>query len=193
MRFTAVLALVILEGCAPSNSVQNNYSRLKDDIRETNTVTGAQALAALEQAALDTPIAQDWRERSIAQVVFPRIAKAGIIIGGNYGEGYLIRNNRIVGLVDVAGANVGFQAGIQNYSQVTYILSEGAYSNLVNNGNLSLSGTLSYGRQGQIENTSITTENLDESLRTLVFNETGTVFGASVEGLYYTYRDMDFN
>ena len=193
MRFTAVLALVILGACAPSTSVQNNYARLKDDIRETNTVTGAEALAALEQAALDTPIAQDWRERSIAQVVFPRIAKAGIIIGGNYGEGYLIRNNRIVGLVDVAGANVGFQAGIQNYSQVTYIFSEGAYSNLVNNGNLSLSGTLSYGRQGRIENTSITTENLDESLRTLVFNETGTVFGASVEGLYYTYRDMDLN
>ena len=191
VRITAVLALVIVGACAPSTSVQNNYGRLKDNIRETNTVTGAEALAALEQAALDTPVAQKWREQSIAQVVFPRIAKAGIIIGANYGEGYLIRNNRIVGLVDVAGANVGFQAGMQNYSQVTYIFSESAYGNLINNGNLSLSGTLSYGRQGRIENTAIATENLGESLRTLVFNETGTVFGASVEGLYYTYRDMN--
>ena len=31
-----------------------------------------------------------------------------------------------------------------------YILSEGAYSNLINNGNLSLSGTLSYGRQVEL-------------------------------------------
>jgi hypothetical protein len=52
---------------------------------------------------------------------------------------------------------------------------------------------LSYGQQGQIENTAIATENLGESLRTLVFNETGTIFGASLEGLYYTYRDMGVN
>ena len=193
MRLVALFSLLAMSACAPTSSVQNNMTTLKEDIRATNTVTVDEAFAALEKASSDTPVAEYWRERSIAQVVFPRIAKAGIIIGGNYGEGYLIRNNRIVGLVDVAGANVGFQAGIQNYSQVTYIFSEGAYSNLVNNGNLSLSGTLSYSRQGRIENTAITTENLGESLRTLVFNETGTVFGASVEGLYYTYRDMDLN
>ena len=193
MRLVALLSLLAMSACAPTNSVTNNITNLKEDIRETNTVTVDEAFAALEKASLDTPAAEYWREQSIAQVVFPRIAKAGIIIGGNYGEGYLIRNNRTVGLVDVAGVNVGFQAGLQNYSQVTYIFSEGAYSELVNNGNLSLSGTLSYGRQGRIENTAITTENLGESLRTLVFNETGTVFGASVEGLYYTYRDMDLN
>ena len=193
MRLVALLSLLAMSACAPTSSVQNNMTALKEDIRATNTVTVDEAFAALEKASLETPASEYWRERSIAQVVFPRIAKAGIIIGGNYGEGYLIRNNRIVGLVDVAGANVGFQAGIQHYSQVTYIFSEGAYSSLINNGNLSLSGTLSYGRQGRIENTAITTENIGESLRTLVFNETGTVFGASVEGLYYTYRDMDFN
>ena len=193
MRLVALLSILAMCACAPTNSVQNNMSALKEDIRATNTVTVDEAFATLEKASLETPAAEYWRERSIAQVVFPRIAKAGIIIGGNYGEGYLIRNNRIVGLVDVAGANVGFQAGIQNYSQVTYIFSESAYSSLIYNGNLSLSGTLSYGRQGRIENTAIATENIGESLRTLVFNETGTVFGASVEGLYYTYRDMDLN
>ena len=193
MRLVALLSILAMCACAPTKSVQNNMSALKEDIRATNTVTVDEAFATLEKASLETPAAEYWRERSIAQVVFPRIAKAGIIIGGNYGEGYLIRNNRIVGLVDVAGANVGFQAGIQNYSQVTYIFSEGAYSSLIYNGNLSLSGTLSYGRQGRIENTAIATENIGESLRTLVFNETGTVFGASVEGLYYTYRDMDLN
>ena len=191
MRLVALLSILAMCACAPTNSVQNNMSALKEDIRATNTVTVDEAFATLEKASLETPAAEYWRERSIAQVVFPRIAKAGIIIGGNYGEGYLIRNNRIVGLVDVAGANFGFQAGIQNYSQVTYIFSEAAYSSLIYNGNLSLSGTLSYGRQGRIENTAIATENIGESLRTLVFNETGTVFGASVEGLYYTYRDMD--
>ena len=193
MRLVALLTFLATSACAPTSSVQNNLTTLKEDIRDTNTVTVEEAFATLDKASLDKPLAKYWREQSIAQVVFPRIAKAGLIIGGNYGEGYLIRNNRIVGLVDVAGANVGFQAGIQNYSQVTYIFSEGAYSNLVNNGNLSLSGTLSYGRQGRIENTAMTTENLGESLRTLVFNETGTVFGVSIEGLYYTYRNVAVN
>ena len=188
MRLAALLSIIAMNACAPTSSVQNNMTDLKDDIRAKNTVTVEEALATLDKANLDTSVAEYWRKQSIAQVVFPHIAKAGIIIGGNYGEGYLIRNNRIVGLVNVAGANIGFQAGIQNYSQVTYIFSDGAYSNLINNGSLSLSGTLSYGRNGQIDYTAIATENLGESLRTLIFNETGTVFGATVEGLYYTYR-----
>ena len=191
MRLIALLTLIALGACAPTQSVQTNLAKIKDDIRATNTVTGNEAFLTLDAASLDSAVVSQWREQSIAQVVFPRIAKAGVIFGGNYGEGYLIRNNRVVGLVDVAGANIGFQAGIQNYSQVTYIFSEGAYAKLINNGNLSLSGTLSYGNQGQIENTSIATENLGTSLRTLVFNESGTIFGASLEGLYYTYRDME--
>ena len=193
MRLTALLTIITMSACAPTGFVQDNMTTLKDDLRAENTVTIEEAFETLEQANLETPVAEYWRKKSIAQVVFPRIAKAGIIVGGNYGEGYLVRNNRVVGLVDVAGANFGFQAGIQNYSQVTYIFSEFAYSSLVNNGNLSLTGTLSYGNQGQIENTTVSTENLGESLRTLVFNETGTVFGASLEGLYYTYRDIDMD
>ena len=193
MRLIALLTIITMSACAPTGSVQNNITALKDDLRAENTVTIKEAFETLGQANLETPVAEYWRKKSIAQVVFPRIAKAGIIVGGNYGEGYLVRNNRVVGLVDVAGANLGFQAGIQNYSQVTYIFSEFAYSSLVNNGKLSLTGTLSYGNQGQIENTTIATENLGEGLRTLVFNETGTVFGASLEGLYYTYRDIDMD
>ena len=191
MRFVFLLTIISISACSPTSLVQNNLATIRDDIRETNTVTWEEAFKALDKASRTEPAADYWREKSIAQVVFPLITKAGIIIGGNYGEGYLIRNNRIVGFVDLAGANLGFQAGIQNYSQITYIFSESAYSKLINKGNLSLSGTLSYGRQGQIENTVIATENLGESMRTLVFNETGTVFGASIEGLYYTYRYMD--
>ena len=193
MRLIVVLTVIALGACAPTQSVQNNLKKIKEDIRATNTVTGNEAFLTLDAASLDSVVVSQWREQSIAQVVFPRIAKAGVIFGGNYGEGYLIRNNRIVGLVDVKGANIGLQAGIQNYSQVTYIFSEGAYSQLVNNGTLSLSGTLSYGNQGQIENTSLATENLGESLRTLVFNETGTVFGVSLQGLYYSFREITLN
>ena len=191
MRLFALITLLAMNACAPTSSIQNSLTALKKDIRDTNTITVDEAFATLDKASLDKSLAKYWHEQSIAQVVLPRIAKAGLIIGGNYGEGYLIRNNQIVGLVDVAGANIGFQAGVQNYSQVTYIFSEFAYAKLINNGNLSLSGTLSYGNQGQIENTSIATENLSSSLRTLVFNESGTIFGASLEGLHYTYRDME--
>ena len=87
MRLVALLSILAMSACAPTSSVQNNMTTLKEDIRATNTVTVDEAFAALDKASLDTPAAEYWRERSIAQVVFPRIAKAGIIIGGNYGEG----------------------------------------------------------------------------------------------------------
>jgi len=41
---------------------------------------------------------------------------------------------------------------------------------------------------GQIHNSRLSSDSFKGDLFTVVFNETGTVYGASLEGLYYSLR-----
>ena len=104
------------------------------------------------------------------------------------GKGFLIRNGEVIKLVDVKGGNFGLQAGVQSYSQVTYILTEARYQEVIENNRLSLNGSVSYGLRGQIHNSRLSSDSFKGDLFTVVFNETGTVYGASLEGLYYSLR-----
>ena len=94
----------------------------------------------------------------------------------------------MVALIDLAGGNIGLQAGAQTYSQVTYILTEERYESILNQSRISLSGTMSYAVKGQIKSTIMTTDAIEGDLYTVLLNETGTVFGASMDGLYYSIR-----
>jgi len=53
---------------------------------------------------------------------------------------------------------------------------------------LSLKSSISYAMSGQIQNSLMTTDAIRGDLYTTIFNESGTVFGLSLEGLYYTVR-----
>jgi lipid-binding SYLF domain-containing protein len=51
-------------------------------------------------------------------LVFPEVVKAGIGIGGEYGEGALIVNGKTVDYYSTAAASIGFQLGAQIKSQI---------------------------------------------------------------------------
>ncbi|MDP2186621.1 MAG: YSC84-related protein [Xanthomonadales bacterium] len=61
--------------------------------------------------------------RSIVQnaagvLVYPRVYKAGIGIGGDYGEGVLLEHGRRSGYYNLVSGSIGFQLGAQLRSQV---------------------------------------------------------------------------
>ena len=170
------------------DSVKSKFTEQRNIIKAENTVTPEDALETLRRANRKSAFNYSISRQSVAHVVFPKIMKAGFLLGGNYGEGYLIRDGEVMALVDVSGGNLGLQAGGQTYSQVTYILSEQKYMELLKNNRVSISGTLAYGRHGQIDTSVVSSDAFTGDLFTVVLDETGTIFGASVEGLYYTVR-----
>ena len=54
MRLVALFSILAMSACAPTSSVQNSMTALKEDIRATNTVTGDEAFAALKGEPRDT-------------------------------------------------------------------------------------------------------------------------------------------
>ncbi|MBI3937010.1 MAG: hypothetical protein HY323_08530 [Betaproteobacteria bacterium] len=57
-------------------------------------------------------------QKAAGMLVFPNVIKAGIGIGGEYGEGALLVKGRAVDYYSIAGASIGFQLGAQSRTQL---------------------------------------------------------------------------
>src|SRR3546814_18951084 len=63
---------------------------------------------------------------------FPKIVKGGLIIGGQYGEGALFKNDAVSQYYSTAAASFGLQAGLQTFGYAIYFMNEKALSYLDN-------------------------------------------------------------
>ena len=62
--------------------------------------------------------ARELLDRSAAVLVFPTVIKAGMGVGGEYGEGALLVRGRTVGYYNTVSASIGFQLGAQARSVI---------------------------------------------------------------------------
>jgi lipid-binding SYLF domain-containing protein len=65
--------------------------------------------------------------KSYGYAVFPTIGKAGLGIGGAYGEGRVYEQGKYVGDTKMKQLSVGFQAGGQGYSQIVFLQDKRAF------------------------------------------------------------------
>lgn len=65
-------------------------------------------------------------DKAAGILVFPKITKAGIGIGGEYGRGGLYINNEIVEYYSTTSISVGLQLGVQSKSMILAFMSEEA-------------------------------------------------------------------
>lgn len=188
MKHLAFMLLALVVSCGQVSNFETKIQNKKEQIRSENIVTDEDALQTIAVASRINRSVHEISRKSIAQIVFPKVIKAGLFVGANYGEGFLIKDGQVIKLVDLKGGNVGFQIGAQSYSQVTYVLSEARYQEILQSNRMSLNGSVSYGLRGQLQNSRLSSDAFKSDLFTVVFNETGTVYGASFEGLYYSLR-----
>lgn len=60
------------------------------------------------------PTAEVIAKKAKAILVFPKVIKAGLVFGGAYGEGVLMKPGRPTGYDDTVSASWGFQAGAES-------------------------------------------------------------------------------
>ena len=172
-----VLFSVLLSACKFTDSVENNLP--------SSVVVGPERIqGTLEAASARYPENRTLYEASVAQVVFPKIIKAGLLFGGTYGEGYLVRDGIILSQVRLAGGNAGLNAGAQSYSQVVYILDDDTLAAFRRGGKLSLHGTLNYARRGESVTNTFGKLSPTQPLYTTIFNQSGYLAGVSVDGTF---------
>jgi lipid-binding SYLF domain-containing protein len=86
-----------------------------------------QALLALYKAR---PVAETISKTAKAILVFPKIVKAGLVFGGSYGEGVLLKGSQVADYYNSVSASWGWQAGAESYAYVVFLMSDAAVSYL---------------------------------------------------------------
>ncbi len=76
------------------------------------------------------PRAREVSRRAKAALVFPRIVKAGLLIGGQTGDGALLRQGQAVGFFNLSAASFGLQAGVERFSYALFLMNDRALAYL---------------------------------------------------------------
>jgi lipid-binding SYLF domain-containing protein len=58
--------------------------------------------------------------------VFPKVVKAGFMVGGQFGKGVLIKGSKEAGRYNIAAASYGLQAGAQGFSYAMFFMNDKA-------------------------------------------------------------------
>lgn len=117
-----------------------------------------------------------------AVLVFPSIVKAGIGIGGEYGEGALHIRGRTAGYYNLISASFGFQLGIQTRSLIIMFMTPTALAGFQSragwevgvDGSVAL---ITLGAGGAID-----TNNVLDPIIGFIFNNKGLMYNLTLEG-----------
>jgi len=78
--------------------------------------------ATLNQFYLQVGGARQLAREAVGILVFPTVVKAGMGIGGEYGEGALRIRGRTDGYYNIISASIGFQLGVQTRSVIVMFM-----------------------------------------------------------------------
>ncbi len=117
-----------------------------------------------------------------AVLVFPSIIKAGMVVGGEYGEGALRIGGRTAGYYSTAGASVGFQFGAQSKSVVVVFLTKQALNKFLNSDGwkVGVDGSVAVIKWGVGED--INSIEIKEPVVGFVFSNKGLMYNLTLEG-----------
>jgi|TARA_B110000259_G_scaffold71621_1_gene84298 lipid-binding SYLF domain-containing protein len=180
---TIIIILISLSACSKSQEIYtSSLSEFKKKV-VINSNDARQVLDIADQYELKIP---DIRKNSVAQIVFPKAIKLGLILGGNYSEGFIIKDDQVLGRVRMTGGNLGPQLGGQQYSQIMYIMTESKLNEFMGSDSFSVQGTVSYADAGTSKTTVIATQDNLKEVYTLIFNQTGYLAGITLDGVIYS-------
>lgn len=138
-----------------------------------------QALQTLYQTE---PMAETLSQQAKAILVFPNIIKAGLVFGGSYGEGELIKGSAVVDYYNSVAGSWGLQIGAQSYGYVVFLMSDQAvdYLETSKGWEIGVGPTVVVVDEGVAKN--LSTSSLQDDAYAFIFSQQGLMAGVSIEG-----------
>ena len=138
--------------------------------------------AALKQLYASVPLAKELGPKAHAILVFPKVTKAGLGIGGQYGEGALLKGGTAVGYYKTTGASFGLQAGGQQYGYAMFFMNAKALDEFVNASGfeVGVGPSVVLVDEGMAKTT--TTSTLKDDIYAFVFGQKGLMAGLGIQG-----------
>jgi lipid-binding SYLF domain-containing protein len=176
-RLTILSAL--LTGMSLTVAPQPAAAATADDLHRDSS-------AALKQLYASNPLAESLGKKANSILIFPNIIKAGLVFGGAYGEGVLMKGSTVSGYYNSFTGSWGLQAGAQSYGYVVFLMNNKAvdYLSRSEGWEVGVGPTVVLVDQGVAKN--LTTSTLKDDAYAFIFDQSGLMAGVSIEGTKIT-------
>jgi len=138
--------------------------------------------SALKNLYQTTPAAQKIANVAKGVLVFPNIVKAGLVVGGQYGEGALRVGGKTTGYYKTVAASYGLQAGAQSFGYVLFFLDDASlrYLNQSEGWEIGVGPSVVIVDEGVAR--SLTTTTVQSGVYAFIFEQKGLMAGIGIQG-----------
>jgi lipid-binding SYLF domain-containing protein len=140
----------------------------------------AQAALASLYAKVDGAKALGAKAHAI--LVFPKVKKAGLGIGGQSGEGALLKGGKAVGYYKTTGASFGLQAGAQTYGYAMFFMNADALAQLDKADGFEVGVGPSVVVMDEGKAKASTTTTMKDDIYAFIFGQKGLMAGLGIQG-----------
>jgi len=142
--------------------------------------------AALDRFKKEVSGGDRFLQNARGVLVFPRVIKAGIGIGGEYGEGALRIHGKTVNYYSTAAASIGFQLGAQSKTIILVFLDDKVLARFRNSSGwkAGVDGSIAFIKWGAGED--INNIDIKDSIVGFMFNNKGLMYNLTLEGAKFT-------
>ena len=161
---------------------------------QTGTAHAASARQLNDDAnrALRTLYASEPKTRPLATsakgiLIFPTIVKAGLIIGGQSGDGVLWVNGHARGYYNLSAASFGLQAGAQTFSYALFFMTDAALKYLQDSDGWAIGSGPSVVVVDKSVAASLTSTTASQDVFAFPFGGRGLMAGIGLEGSKITH------
>ncbi len=137
---------------------------------------------ALQQLYAKVPAAKALGKEAHAVLVFPKVTKAGFGIGGQYGEGALLKGGKAVAYYNTGGASYGLQAGAQTYGYAMFFMNEAALKQLDKAEGFEVGVGPSVVVMDEGKAKTMTSTTMKDDIYAFIFGQKGLMAGLGVQG-----------
>lgn len=137
---------------------------------------------ALQTLYKSQPLAEKLSQTAKAVLVFPNIVKAGLVFGGSYGEGVLMKGEKVEDYYNSVAGSWGLQIGAQSYGYAVFLMSDKAMAQLAETSGweIGVGPTVVVVDEGVAKN--LSTSTLQDDAYAFIFGQQGLMAGVSIEG-----------
>lgn len=141
---------------------------------------------ALERFQEEVKGAKEFLQSAKGVLVFPGVFKAGIGIGGEYGEGALRMGGKTVSYYSTAAASIGLQLGAQKKTIILVFMQDEALKKFRESSGweVGVDGSVALVKVGA--EASIDTTNIRDPIVGFVFGQKGLMYNLTLEGSKFT-------
>ena len=171
IRKTVVLAMFIAAILIPEQLFAGSAAEIDREVK-----------SALKNLYATTPAAKELSNKAAGILVFPDITKAGLIVGGQYGEGALLKGGETAGYYSSIEGSFGLQAGAQKFGYALFFMTDEALQYLKNSDGFEIGTgpTVVIVDEGLSKSLSSTT--LKDDIYAFFFDQKGLMAGLGLKG-----------